>query len=73
MADRARARNSSLLMFSIAVPTTRMSGASADSARYARPGNSFRLDRSPVAPNKTMTWGASGSRSRRNGRELGEG
>ena len=25
------------------------------------PGNNLRLARSPVAPNRTMTWGASGS------------
>ena len=34
-----------------------MSGASADSARWASPGISLRRDRSPVAPNSTMTCG----------------
>ena len=54
--------SSSVLMSSSEVPTTWMSGASADSARWASPGSSLRRARSPVAPNSTMTWGASGSR-----------
>ena len=36
----------------------RRAGASLDSDRRARPGNSLRRARSPVAPKSTTTWGA---------------
>ena len=57
----------------VAVPMIRTSGANRDCCRYARPGSSLRLARSPVAPNNTITCGASGSGSRRDGREPGDG
>ena len=48
-ASLAKLRNSSSVRSSSEVPTTWMSGASADKARCARPGSSLRRERSPVA------------------------
>ena len=56
-ACRACSRNWSSVIGRRAVPTMRYrSGIRPTWARWNRPGRSFRLARSPVAPNITMTW-----------------
>ena len=55
------------------VPITSMSGVSAESVRWASPGNSLRRERSPVAPNSTITCGEIVSLPSNRGRAPGAG
>ena len=57
IAWRARSRNCSPVRFPREEPMIwYLSGIRPAAARWNSPGSSLRLARSPVAPNKTMTW-----------------
>src|SRR4051812_28282542 len=57
MAAWASSRKAASWMWLRAVPTMRkVSGMSPSSIRWNIPGRSLRLAKSPVAPNRTITW-----------------